>query len=257
MSDYEKIRCEPALDGQLLRVVLNAPKGNVLDGAMMGEINQLLGSLQGRSEVKLVCFVGQGKHFSFGASVEEHVGERAAAMLTVFHGMFLRMAQLGIPTAAAVRGRCLGGGMELAAFCNRVVAHPDAVFAQPEIQLGVLPPVASLILPFRVGQARADEINLTGRNISADEARQIGLVDEIAEDPMAAVEAWTAEQLGPKSAAALRCATRASRWHFNKVLCDEIKGLEQYYLRDLMGTHDANEGLAAFLAKRPPVWKHS
>ena len=184
------------------------------------------------------------------------MGQRAATMLATFHGMFLRMAELGIPTAAAVRGRCLGGGMELACFCNRVVAHPDAVFAQPEVQLAVLPPVASLILPFRMGQARADEINLSGRNIPAAEALQIGLVDQIADDPAAAVEAWASEQLAAKSAAALRCVTRASRWHFNRVLADELKGLERFYLQELMSTHDAGEGLAAFLEHRPPVWTH-
>lgn len=256
MSDYQKIRVEPFLDGQALRLVLDAPKANVLDAQMMGEINQALGSLKERTEVKLVCFVGEGKHFSFGASVAEHVGERAASMLKGFHGMFRRMAELGVPTAAAVSGRCLGGGMELAAFCNRVVAHPGAVFAQPEIQLAVLPPIASLILPFRVGQGRADEINLTGRDVTAEEALSMGLVDQIAEEPLAALEAWAAEQLGPRSAAALRCATRASRWHWNKVLTEELPGMEELYLKELMGTHDANEGLQAFLEKRRPAWTH-
>jgi cyclohexa-1,5-dienecarbonyl-CoA hydratase len=257
MSDYEKIRVEPFQGGHGLHVVLNAPKANVLDGAMMGEINRLLDSLEARSELKLICFSGEGKHFSFGASVEEHVGERAASMLEGFHGMFLRMAKLGVPTAAAVRGQCLGGGMELATFCNYVVAGHDANMSQPEIQLAVLPPIASLILPFRIGQARADEVNLTGRNFAAEEARSIGLVEEIAEDPVATVEAWAAEQLGRKSAAALRCANRASRWHFNKVLSSEIKAMEELYLKELMATHDANEGLAAFLEKRKPSWKHS
>ena len=256
MSDHEKIRVEPFQDGQALRVVLNAPKANWLDGVMMSEINGLLDTLKARHEVKLVCFTGEGKHFCFGASVEEHVGERAAGMLATFHGMFLRMAELGIPTAAAVRGRCLGGGMELATFCNRVVAHPAAVFAQPEIQLAVLPPIASLVLPFRVGQGLADEINLTGRNVLAEEALSTGLVDQLADDPMAAVEAWAAEQLSTKSAAALRCATRASRWHFNKVLAGELKGMEEFYLKELMATHDAGEGLAAFLEQRKPTWTH-
>jgi cyclohexa-1,5-dienecarbonyl-CoA hydratase len=257
MSEPTKIRVEPFLDGQALRVVLNAPKANVLDSAMMGEINALLDGLKGRNEIKLLCFCGEGSHFSFGASVEEHVKERAAGMLEAFHGMFLRLAELAIPTAAAVRGRCLGGGMELAAFCNRVVAHPEAVFAQPEIQLAVLPPIASLILPFKIGQSRADEINLTGRNVGAAEAERWGLVDEIAEDPAAAVEKWAAEQLAPRSAAALRVTLRASRWRFNRVLREEIKSIERLYLEELMATHDANEGLAAFIAKRKPTWTNS
>jgi cyclohexa-1,5-dienecarbonyl-CoA hydratase len=256
MSETQKIRTEPFCDGQGLRVVLDAPKANVLDSAMMGEINALLDQLKGRDELKLLCFCGEGKHFSFGASVEEHVGDRAAGMLEAFHGMFLRLVDLAVPTAAAVGGRCLGGGMELAAFCNWVFARPDAVFAQPEIQLAVLPPIASLILPFKVGQSRADEVNLTGREITASEGREIGLVDRIEEDPVAAVERFAAEQLAKKSAAALRWANRASRWRFNQVLRSEIKAVEKLYLEELMGTHDANEGLAAFLEKRKPDYKN-
>ena len=222
---YNKIKVEPFLDGGALRVVLNAPKANILDAEMMGEINQLLDDLPDRQELKLLCFTGEGKHFSFGASVPEHVKERAPEMLGAFHGMFLRLIELGVPTAAAVKGRCLGGGMELACFCNWVVASPDAVFAQPEIQLAVLPPVASLILPFKAGQASADTINLSGRDVAAPEALDMRLVDEIADDPMAAVEAWAGAHLAKKSAAALRWACRASRWHFNKVVREEIENV--------------------------------
>jgi len=254
MADRTKITVEPFLVGQALRITLNAPKGNVLDGAMMAELNALLDELKGQKDLKLLCFCGEGKHFSFGASVEEHVGERAATMLEAFHGMFLRLIDLAVPTVAAVSGRCLGGGMELAAFCNWVVAHPDAMFGQPEIQLAVLPPVASLILPFKVGQSRADEINLTGRVIPAPEAHLMGLVDVLDEDPLGHVETWAAEQIVSKSAAALRHANRASRWRFNQVFRAEIKALERLYLEELMATKDANEGLAAFLEKRTPQW---
>jgi len=254
MADYNKIAVERFLEGQAARVVLNAPKANVLDGEMMGEINALLDELKADNNLKLICFCGSGKHFSFGASVPEHVGDKAAAMLEGFHGLFLRLIELAVPTVAAVSGQCLGGGMELAAFCNWVVAHPGAKFAQPEIQLAVLPPVASLILPFKVGQSRADDINLTGRTIDAEEARAMGLVDVIDEDPVQHVETWAAEQIAPKSAAALRMALRASRWRFNQVFTSEIKNVERFYLQDLMGTADANEGLAAFLDKRKPGW---
>jgi cyclohexa-1,5-dienecarbonyl-CoA hydratase len=256
MGDRTKIRVEPFLVGQGLRVDLNDPKGNVLDGTMMSEINALLDELRSEKDLKLICFCGAGKHFSFGASVEEHVGERAAAMLEVFHGMFLRMIDLAVPTVAAVSGRCLGGGMELAAFCNWVVAHPEAKLGQPEIQLAVLPPVASLILPFKVGQSRADEINLTGRLIDAAEAHAMGLVDQVDEDPVGRVEKWAAEHIVNKSASALRCAVRASRWRYNQVFRAEIKAMERHYLDELMATKDANEGLEAFLEKRKPQWSN-
>lgn len=252
----EKIQTREFIAGQGLHIVLNAPKGNVLDGAMMAEINALLDELAGNKDLKLICFSGAGKHFSFGASVPEHVKEKAPEMLKGFHGMFLRLIDLAVPTMAAVSGRCLGGGMELAAFCNWVYAHPDAVFAQPEIQLAVLPPVASLILPFRIGQSRADLINVGGGDIPARVAEGMGLVDRLAEDPVADVEAWAAEVIAPKSAAALRYAVRASRWRFNRVFKDEIAALEKLYTRDLMSTHDANEGIAAFMGKRTPAWQN-
>ncbi|MFH1810692.1 MAG: enoyl-CoA hydratase/isomerase family protein [Pseudomonadota bacterium] len=255
MSD-SKIRVEPFLGEQALRIVLNAPKGNVLDGSMMSELLAALDQAASQPQLKLLCFVGEGPHFSFGASVEEHVGDRAARMLAQFHGLFLKLVELGLPTAAAVRGRCLGGGMELAAFCTRVVASPDAVFAQPEIQLGVLAPVASLILPLKLGQAAADDINLTGRNVGAEEAHRLRLVDELADDPVAAIETWAARELAPRSASSLRLAQHASRWQFNQVLTQQLKAVEAFYLKTLMATHDANEGLASFLEKRPPTWQH-
>ena len=257
MTEYTKIRAEEFLDGQALRVVLNAPKANVLDGVMMGEINALLDDCEQRPELKLLCFVGEGKHFSFGASVPDHVKEKAPAMLEAFHGMFLRLVELAIPTAAAVCGQCLGGGMELATFCNRVVAHPGAALGQPEIQLAVLPPVASIVLPLRAGQGVADDIILTGRSVSGEEALEMGLVDALADDPLAAVEAWAAEHLAKKSAAALRFAVRSARWHFNANMTRELKRVEKLYLEELMETHDANEGLGSFLEKRRPQWTNS
>jgi cyclohexa-1,5-dienecarbonyl-CoA hydratase len=249
-----KIKVEPFLDEQAVRIVLNAPPANVLDAAMMAEITRTLDELHGRPHLKLLCFTAEGKHFSFGASVEEHVGERAAGMLRAFHGMFERLIALAVPTVAVVKGRCLGGAMELAAFCNWVYATPGAVFAQPEIQLAVFAPIASLILPRKLGQGRADDINLTGRNVNAAEAKSMGLVDVVADDADAALEEWARRELLPKSASALRLANRASRWSFNQKLVAEIRGLEKLYLQELMATHDANEGLAAFLAKRKPSW---
>lgn len=251
-----RIIVERFIDGQGLRVVLHNPKGNVLDVAMMGEINGLLDDVKEHRDLKLVCFTGAGDHFSYGASVHEHLEDQAPAMLRAFHGIFRRLTDLGVVSSSTVRGFCLGGAMELAAFCNRVVAHPSATFGQPEIRLGVIPPVAALVLPFRVGQRHADDIVLSGRSFGAAEAREIGLVDEIADDPARALEQWALREIAPKSASSLRYALRASRWHLNQVLRNELDAIERCYLQELMKTHDASEGLRAFIEKRTPRWQN-
>jgi len=254
--DFSRIRLEDMLDGRGVRIVLAAPPGNVLDAAMMEDLASALDALRERSGLYFLCFAGEGKHFSFGASVQEHVREMAPAMLSAFHGLFRRLSDLALPTAAAVRGRCLGGGMELAAFCTRVAAHPGAVFAQPEIQLGVFAPVASVILPLRVGQARADDILLSGRNVDAAEAKAISLADQVDENPESAVEEWARRCLLDKSASSLRHAVRAARRGWDEALRTHLPRLEAEYLSGLMATHDANEGLASFLEKRKPAWQH-
>lgn len=252
---YSKIRIEPFLDGAGKHVVLNAPKANVLDGDMLGELNELLDACKSEKGLKLLCFRGEGTHFSFGASVPDHVRDKAPAMLSAFHGVFLRLADLGTPTVAIVKGRCLGGGMELALFCNWIWAHPTAVFAQPEVKLAVLPPIASIVLPFKVGQSRADDINLTGRDIGAEEALRWGLADVVSEDPLEDVLQWAAREIAPKSAAALRLACKASRLGLYDALRTKLPIVEKLYLDELMATHDANEGIGAFLEKRVPVWR--
>ncbi|MHC5018713.1 MAG: enoyl-CoA hydratase/isomerase family protein [Planctomycetota bacterium] len=243
-------------EGGLLRITLDAQPGNIIDTAMLRAIMHVLDE-HARRAIRCIVFDHTGKHFSFGASVEEHRPEQVAGMLGEFHGLFRRLIELAKPTIAVVRGQCLGGGMELAAFCNFIFAAPKANFAQPEIQLGVLPPVASLILPPRVGQALADELCLTGAGIGAEAAQAAGLVRTVAEDPAAAALEFARTQLLPHSGAALTLATRAARDQFNRNFLERIDALERLYLDDLMGTHDAVEGIAAFCAKRKPEWRHA
>jgi cyclohexa-1,5-dienecarbonyl-CoA hydratase len=256
---YEKIKVTDHLDGAVWRVLLDAPKGNVLDSVMMADIHAMLDEAAKHGELRLIVYEGAGKHFSFGASVEEHVKDRAGEMLSAFHSMFLRMADLAIPTAALVRGQCLGGGMELAIFCNFLFAEASAVFGQPEIKLGVLPPPASVILPLKVGQANADLIALAGASVSATRAHEMGLVTHLVpegEDGWEHVSGWAGKNVATLSGASLRWAVRAAREHFNDVLRDKLPAVERLYLESLMQTHDANEGIASFLEKRKPDWKH-
>ncbi len=251
-----KVRGEKLWDGAGLKLVLDAPKANVLDGEMMAGIHEQLAALVNAPEVKLLVFEGEGSHFCFGASVAEHVKEEAPAMLASFHGLFLKMIDLALPTAAVVRGQCLGGGMELAIFCNWIFASPEAKLGQPEIMLGVFPPPASLILPLKLGQARADHLCLTGESWTADQARDAGLVHEVAEDPAAALEAFAQKHILPKSAASLRMAVRAARLGFNQSLREKFPEIERLYLEELMETADANEGIASFIEKRKPQWQN-
>jgi cyclohexa-1,5-dienecarbonyl-CoA hydratase len=258
MTEYKLIQCEKHFDGAVLKIVLNAPKANVLEAAMIGEIRAAIEPLYEDTGLKLLVFEGAGKHFSFGASVPEHTKDRAAMMLNAFHGMFLDVICLAVPTMAIVRGQCLGGGMELAIFCNFIVADSTAMFGQPEIVLGVFPPPASIILPKKVGQAYADDLALTGRSVSAEEGHRIGLVNLLAgegEDPWAVASKWIEKHIIPKSSACLRIANRAVRMDFFRRLLEDLPRMEGLYLKELMETHDANEGINAFIEKRQPAWK--
>lgn len=243
------------VEGEALwRVSLNSPKGNVLDSAMTAELTAVFTEAAKEPKLKAVLLSAEGEHFCFGASVEEHRAEQVGAMLAGFHGLFGAMAAAGVPVIAAVRGRCLGGGLELAAFCQRVFAHPEAKFGQPEIALGVFAPVGSAILADRVGRGAADDLLLTGRVVDAGEALAMGLVDEVNETPETAAMNWVEEHLLPRSASSLRFATRAARLEFMRRFDRDIKELERTYLEELMVTQDANEGIASFLEKRKPKW---
>jgi cyclohexa-1,5-dienecarbonyl-CoA hydratase len=255
----KKIIVEPFHDGQVIRVTLNAPKANVLDAEMMADIQEFLDVLPNQDDVKLVQFTGAGDHFCFGASVPEHTKDKAPEMLKNFHKLFYTLADLAIPTAAIVSGQCLGGGLELALMCNFMFVDKTAKLGQPEIMLGVFAPPASLILPMKVGQARADELLLTGKIISAEEAVQIGLANRLFDDKetmLAEVDKWVEKQILSKSAASLKHAVMAARLEFNRTIRKRLKKQEELYIEKLMATHDANEGIQSFLDRRKPEWKN-
>jgi cyclohexa-1,5-dienecarbonyl-CoA hydratase len=257
--DYRLITCERLFDGAAVKITLNSPKANILEAAMLAEIQHALDELTCAPEVKVIVFEGSGKHFSFGASVQEHTKENAAMMLRAFHKMFHTLVDMAVPTVAVVRGQCLGGGMELALFCNFIVADKTAMFGQPEIVLGVFPPPASVMLPRKVGQAWADDIALTGRSISAEEGYRIGLVNMLAgegQDAHTAAMDFITAHILPKSAACLKTANQAVRMDFFRRLKEDLPRMEGLYLKELMESHDANEGIGAFLAKRAPKWEN-
>ena len=251
------VRIETLDDGAIRRVVLATPKGNILDAEKMAAITHVFDEAAAAADLKAVLLEGEGDHFSFGASVPEHLPGKFEAMIPAFDDMFRRMLDANVVTIAAVRGQCLGGGLELAAFCHRVVASPTAKLGQPEIVLGVFAPVASVVLPERMGRPAGEDLCLTGRIVGAEEALAKGLVDEIADDPSEAALAWARKYLVPRSASSLRLAVRAARAGWADRLRDALAEAERLYLEDLMATHDAVEGLTAFQEKRDAAWRNS
>jgi len=253
----KKLRIAHLNNEALWRVALDAPKGNVIDSTMTAELTELFRAAEKERRLKAVVLTAEGDHFSFGASVEEHRPESVAGMLAGFHGLFRQIARSGVPVLAAVRGSCLGGGLELVAFCQRIFAHPEARFGQPEIKLGVFAPVASAILADRVGRGAADDLLLSGRTVRCEEASAMRLIDTVEEQPEAAALAWAEKYLLPHSASSLRMATRAARLEFMQRFERCIEELERLYLDELMATHDAQEGIQAFLEKRSPWWNNA
>ena len=256
----EKININYTNENTIARIILNDGKGNVLDHIMMEELQELLNSFSSNNNLKLIIFEGAGKHFSFGASVEEHKKEFASAMLRSFHQLFFTIMGLSIPTVAKVSGQCLGGGLELAIMCNFIFAEKSAMIGQPEINLGVFPPPASVILPEKIGLARAEDLLITGKIISADEAKIIGLVNEVYIDKATLnteVDNWIEKYIVPKSASSLRYGVKASRIKFNHIFSNFLPQLENIYVNRLMETHDANEGINSFIEKRKAVWQNA
>ena len=243
-------------DGALLRLRLARPRANIIDAAMIAALDAALAEHVQQPDLLAVLIDAEGPHFSFGASVEEHRPANCAAMLASLHALLLRLLAGPVPVLVAVRGQCLGGGLELALAGTLIFAAPDASLGQPEIRLGVFAPFASAVLPERLPRAAAEELLLSGRSLTALDARAIGLVHELAEDPEAAARAWFTAHLADKSGAALRFALLAARLDMVDRVRERLARLERIYLDALMSTRDANEGLNAFLARRPAHWEH-
>jgi len=241
----------------LFSITFNRPFVNVLNISMMDEINDALNSLQGKKDLKVVLFNAKGKCFSAGVDVGEHMGDLAPKMIGTFHRIFRLMDKLGIPTVSSVFSSCLGGGCEVAVFSDLVIAGEGAKFGQPEIQVGVFPPIAAHIMPRIMGRKAAMDLILSGRVISAAEALQMGLINKVVkdQDPEKETEAFLKPYLG-LSAEVLRQTKKAIAAGLHDDLEASLRPIEEIYLNKLMKSHDAQEGLKAFLEKRKPVWKH-
>ncbi|HHS88754.1 MAG TPA: cyclohexa-1,5-dienecarbonyl-CoA hydratase [Rhodobacteraceae bacterium] len=255
MSDCLGIN--PERDGALLRLTLNRPKANIVDAAMIAALDKALVEHRGSGDLKAVLLSAEGPHFSFGASVEEHLPESCAAMLKSLHGLVRTLLEFPVPVLVAIHGQCLGGGLEVAMAGHHLFAHPDARLGQPEMMLGVVAPAASCLMPERIGQARAEDLLYSGRSVTGAEAFDMGLVDAQSDDPATAALAYFDKYLAPKSASSLRLAVTAARAPFCARIIARLDAVEALYLDDLMSTRDAVEGLNAFIAKRQPKWENA
>lgn len=223
---------------------------------MMNEIVASLDTLRDRNELKAIVVEGEGPHFSFGASIEEHLPEEIAKTLTLLHVLLEALLSAPAPTIAAVGGQCLGGGLELALACDFIMAEEGAQFGLPEIKLGVFPPAGTALLPVRIGASRSAELIITGESCPAASALSAGLVHRIAPagELNSCLDAWIQTDFLPRSATALRFAARAARRTLVRALNQELPALERLYLDELMVHPDSVEGVRAFLEKRQPRW---
>ena len=243
-------------EGRLMRLRLSRPKANLIDAAMMSALDGALEEHAKNSEISAIVLDADGPHFSFGASVEEHLPAHCAAMLTGLHRLVLRMVESSVPLLVAVRGQCLGGGLEVALAGHLMFVAPDATLGQPEMKLGVFAPAASCLLPELVGPQHAFDLLVSGRSITGAEAVAMGIAHQAHADPEHAALAYFEEHLKPKSASSLRYAVKAARLDYVARIKEKIRAVEKLYLGELMGTHDAVAGLEAFIAKRTPQWQH-
>jgi cyclohexa-1,5-dienecarbonyl-CoA hydratase len=233
-------------NGALLRV----PVAKILTSARMAEIEHALAEHARDRRLRLVVLQGEGGNFSYGASVEEHRRETAPAMLHSLSRLVRAIARYPAPVAAFVEGRCLGGAFELLLACHLVFARPDAQMGCPEIKLGVFPPVLAALGPWRLGGGLSDRLLLTGETLDAARAMQAGLLSAVFESFDQLLE-WFRKGPATLSAEALRTAALATRSHFDDA---RIEQMERLYLDRVLASHDGNEGIEAFVARRPPVW---
>jgi cyclohexa-1,5-dienecarbonyl-CoA hydratase len=242
-----------------MTIVWDRPPLNVFDIALLRELDQVLASCAMQRDVDVVFLSGAGdRAFSAGVDIRDHTTEKVPEMLEVVHGVIRKLMALPQVSVAAVRGVCLGGGLEIASSCDLVVASEASSFATPEIHVGCYPPVALARFAGLIGYHRTAEMILTGRRFSAREAQSMGLVNRVfaadhTENGLAALQ----DELLGKSGAVLRLTLRGLRELALQGFNQALRRSEEIYCNELLKTSDVSEGVAAFLEKRPPVWRHS
>jgi len=244
-------------DEHSYRITLDDPPLHILDIAMLEELRDAISRVRNDRHALIITSSGE-KAFSAGASVQDHMGDRVATMLARFHDCFRMLARLDIVTVALVRGAALGGGCELALACDFVLSSDRSRFGQPEINLGVFPPVAAYQFSRQLAPRKGLELLLSGLPVDAATADQLGLVNAVFADSEFESKAneWL-QRLYKQSASSLRLAKKAFRLAQAEDFDERLAKVERLYLEELMKTNDANEGLNAFIEKRKPAWRNS
>lgn len=242
-------------DANAYRITLTDPPLHILDITMLEELREALGRVRNDRHALIIDAAGE-KAFSAGASVQDHLGDRVATMLSAFHDCFRILARLDVVTVALVRGVALGGGCELALACDFVLASERARFGQPEINLGVFPPVAAYQLSRQTAPRKGLELLLTGDPVDAPTAERLGLANAVF--PLAEFDdranEWL-QRIYRQSASSIRFTKKAFRLAQAADFEERLERVERLYLEELMQTGDANEGLNAFIEKRKPEWQ--
>ncbi len=254
-EDFRYVRFR--IEGPVARITLDRPEHNLLNEAMLREIALGIEALEDHTEVKLVVLDSACKVFSGGIDVGEYSSQRVFQMLDAFHAAFTAMMEVAKPVVVIVNGPAIGGGAELAAFGDLVVATPKARFAQPEITIGIFPPLASTILPFLVGPKLALELVLTGEPITAERAKELGLVNRLV--PEAQLQKTVNELIAlitAQSGPVLTMAKKAILGGMGLSLRDGLRHSMNIFLNELYGLEDSQEGLRALVERRKPQWKN-
>lgn len=246
-----------AIDGGVARITLNRPDHNLLNEVMLREIADAITTAGERDDVKLLVLDSACKVFCGGIDIGEYTSQRVFQMLDAFHSAFAGMLDVGKPVVCVINGPAIGGGAELAAFGDLVIASPKARFAQPEITIGVFPPLASTILPFLVGPKTALELVLTGEAVTAERALELGLINRLV--PESQLEQTVNElvsRITAHSGPVLTMAKKAILGGMGLSLRDGMKNSMNIFLNELYKLEDSQEGLRALVEKRKPNWKN-
>ncbi len=244
-------------EGDASWITLHRPPLNFLSRELLDQIVSQLESFGEFPACKALVLDSDLPAFSAGLEMSEINRDSAFLLLEGLHRLALTLCSFSRPTIAVVQGMALGAANELLACCDFVFASEKASFGQPEVKVGGIPSLASLLLPPLVGERRATEMILTGSLIGAAEAERIGLISRaLPEGRVNAAVGELVKALGGLSTSVLEVALHSIRGLRSQRLQSHLRKIESLYLDQLMSLEDSMEGVSAFLEKRPPVWKN-